>query len=52
MKVWAFLAKTVNLKPASKYPHSTLAVLVRYNQTQKCDLKRFQKVATKYFLKV
>ena len=54
MKVWGFLAKYITLKPASQYLHDALAVLVRYNQAQKClqyDLKHFQKVATK-FLKI
>ena len=48
MKVWAFLAKNITLKPASQYLHGTLAVLV--NQAQKClqyDWKCFQKVAVK-----
>ena len=42
MNVWALLAKNITLKPASQYLHGTLALLVRYNQAQKC-----QTVATK-----
>ena len=49
--VWAFLAKkniTLN-----QYFHGALAVLVMYNQAQKClqcNPKRFQKVATNLYL--
>ena len=50
MKIWAFLAKHITLQPASQWFHGTLAVLVRYNQAQKClqyDLKHSQNIATK-----
>ena len=35
MKVWAFLAKNITLKPASQYLHGTLAVLARYKPSPK-----------------
>ena len=45
MEIWVFLAKNSPKKPASQLHPGTLAVLVRYNQTQKClqyDPKGFQ----------
>ena len=46
----AFLAKNIIQKPASQYHPGALAVLVRYNQAQKClqcDPKCFQYIDTK-----
>ena len=43
MKIWALLAKNVTLKPASQYLNGALAVLVRYNQAQKCQPKTLPK---------
>ena len=36
MEIWVFLAKQFTQKPASQLHPGTLAVLVRYNQAQKC----------------
>ena len=54
MEIWVFLAKNITQKPALQLHPGTLAVLVRYNQAQKClqyDPKSFQYKLLQFFFK-